>query len=105
MHQIKRCREFKRYLRLAKLSRRTRPRSRVQVEYEEAQSKYEEFRQGLIAERRARRRHGIRQPPLSGIPELASAAATLNQKLDAVVEEMNAVWDAAEREYLSRASK
>ncbi|MFZ0602323.1 MAG: hypothetical protein WAN05_13370 [Roseiarcus sp.] len=83
----------------------TRPRSRVQVEYEEAQSKYEEFRQGLIAERRARRRHGIRQPPLSGIPELASAAATLNQKLDAVVEEMNAVWDAAEREYLSRASK
>ena len=82
-----------------------RPRSRAQVEYEEAARKYEEFRQTLIAERRARRRHGVRQPPLMDVPELVIAFAALNERLDTVIEEGNEVWDQAEREYLSHASK
>ena len=82
-----------------------RPRSQAQHEYEKTQREYDGFRQRLIAERRARRHPGLCQPPLSDIPELASAAAALNEKLDAFVDETNAIWDEAEREYLSRASK
>jgi hypothetical protein len=97
-----------RVLAISEISQRissTRPRSRAQVEYEEAERKHEEFRQKLIAERRARRRHGTRQPPLSEVPELALASAVLNEKREAFIEETNAIWDEAEREYLSRASK
>jgi hypothetical protein len=82
-----------------------RPRSQAQHEYEKAQDEYDDFRQRLIAERRARRRPGVCQPPLSDIPELASAAAALNEKLDAFIDETNAIWDEAERESLSRSSK
>jgi len=97
-----------RILEISEISQRissARPRSRAQIEYEAAERGYEEFRQTLIAERRARKRHGVCQLPLSEVPELASAAAALKEKLNAVVEEMNAIWDQTEREYLSRASK
>lgn len=62
----------------------TLSQSQAELEYAEAERKYEEFRQRLITERRAQRHHGVRQPPLMDVPELASAAAALKQQFKAL---------------------
>jgi|SRR5579871_6288841 len=73
--------------------------SQAQLEYQKAQAGYDELRRSIVLERRSLRQIGTKLPPIADHPKIAEALASLNAKLDVVIEEANAEWDRAASEY------